>query len=131
MNGPRVDIDDVTCFEYYAHGIAQSLTDANGVSYSLNYNMLGQLISSTGPSGTTLYFYDESGLLLFISLPTNSTFTYEFDAAQQLMAVIDANGNRQSINRDLLGNIEQVELKDNSGIAQWKKLHSYTLNCSW
>ncbi|MCR9654168.1 RHS repeat-associated core domain-containing protein [Vibrio parahaemolyticus] len=150
VDGPRVDVDDVTRFEYDAqanlsrvinslghivsfdnydtHGRAQSVTDANGVSYSLNYNTLGQLISSTGPDGTTLYSYDESGLLVSITLPTNSTFTYEYDAAQQLMAVIDANGNRQSINRDLLGNIEQVELKDNSGIAQWKQLHSYTLN---
>ncbi|TOA99927.1 type IV secretion protein Rhs [Vibrio parahaemolyticus] len=150
VDGPRVDVDDVTRFEYDAqanlsrvinslghvvsfdnydaHGRAQSVTDANGVSYSLNYNTLGQLISSTGPDGTTLYSYDESGLLVSITLPTNSIFTYEYDAAQQLMAVIDANGNRQSINRDLLGNIEQVELKDNSGIAQWKQLHSYTLN---
>ena len=150
VDGPRVDVDDVTRFEYDAqanlsrvinslghvvsfdnydaHGRAQSVTDANGVSYSLNYNTLGQMISSTGPDGTTLYSYDESGLLVSITLPTNSTFTYEYDAAQQLMAVIDANGNRQSINRDLLGNIEQVELKDNSGIAQWKQLHSYTLN---
>ncbi|MGD1335290.1 RHS repeat-associated core domain-containing protein [Vibrio harveyi] len=150
VDGPRVDVDDVTRFEYDAqanlsrvinslghvvsfdnydaHGRAQSVTDANGVSYSLNYNTLGQLISSTGPDGTTLYSYDESGLLVSISLPTNSTFTYEYDAAQQLMAVIDANGNRQSINRDSLGNIEQVELKDNSGIAHWKQLHSYTLN---
>ena len=150
VDGPRVDVDDVTRFEYDAqanlsrvinslghivsfdnydaHGRAQSVTDANGVSYSLNYNTLGQLISSTGPDGTTLYSYDESGLLVSITLPTNITFTYEYDAAQQLMAVIDANGNRQSINRDLLGNIEQVELKDNSGIAQWKQLHSYTLN---
>ncbi|HDI3273404.1 TPA: RHS repeat protein [Vibrio cholerae] len=150
VDGPRVDVDDVTHFEYDAqanlsrvinslghvvsfdnydaHGRAQSVTDANGVSYSLNYNTLGQLISSTGPDGTTLYSYDESGLLVSITLPTNSTFTYEYDAAQQLMAVIDANGNRQSINRDLLGNIEQVELKDNSGIAHWKQLHSYTLN---
>ncbi|HAS6975644.1 RHS repeat-associated core domain-containing protein [Vibrio cyclitrophicus] len=150
VDGPRVDVDDVTRFEYDAqanlsrvinslghvvsfdnydaHGRAQSVTDANGVSYSLNYNTLGQLISSTGPDGTTLYSYDESGLLVSITLPTNSTFTYEYDAAQQLMAVIDANGNRQSINRDLLGNIEQVELKDNSGIAHWKQLHSYTLN---
>ncbi|WHP66635.1 RHS repeat-associated core domain-containing protein [Vibrio harveyi] len=150
VDGPRVDVDDVTRFEYDAqanlsrvinslghvvsfdnydaHGRAQSLTDANGVSYSLNYNTLGQLISSTGPDGTTLYSYDESGLLVSITLPTNSTFTYEYDAAQQLMAVIDANGNRQSINRDSLGNIEQVELKDNSGIAHWKQLHSYTLN---
>ncbi|MGI2995001.1 RHS repeat-associated core domain-containing protein [Vibrio alginolyticus] len=150
VDGPRVDVDDVTRFEYDAqanlsrvinslghivsfdnydaHGRAQSVTDANGVSYSLNYNTLGQLISSTGPDGTTLYSYDELGLLVSITLPTNSTFTYEYDAAQQLMAVIDANGNRQSINRDLLGNIEQVELKDNSGIAQWKQLHSYTLN---
>ncbi|NUW71974.1 RHS repeat protein [Vibrio mediterranei] len=150
VDGPRVDVDDVTRFEYDAqanlsrvinslghivsfdnydaHGRAQSVTDANGVSYSLNYNTLGQLIASTGPDGTTLYSYDESGLLVSISLPTNSTFTYEYDAAQQLMAVIDANGNRQSINRDSLGNIEQVELKDNSGIAHWKQLHSYTLN---
>ncbi|HIF5708456.1 RHS repeat-associated core domain-containing protein [Vibrio parahaemolyticus] len=150
VDGPRVDIDDVTRFEYDAqanlsrvinslghvvsfdtydaHGRAQSVTDANGVSYSLNYNTLGQMISSTGPDGTTLYSYDESGLLVSITLPTNSTFTYEYDAAQQLMAVIDANGNRQSINRDSLGNIEQVELKDNSGIAHWKQLHSYTLN---
>ncbi|EPQ9997603.1 RHS repeat-associated core domain-containing protein [Vibrio vulnificus] len=150
VDGPRVDVDDVTRFEYDAqanlsrvinslghivsfdnydaHGRAQSVTDANGVSYSLNYNTLGQLISSTGPDGTTLYPYDESGLLVSITLPTNSTFTYEYDAAQQLMAVIDANGNRQSINRDSLGNIEQVELKDNSGIAHWKQLHSYTLN---
>ncbi|MCS0096600.1 RHS repeat-associated core domain-containing protein [Vibrio cholerae] len=150
VDGPRVDVDDVTRFEYDAqanlsrvinslghivsfdnydaHGRAQSVTDANGVSYSLNYNTLGQLISSTGPDGTTLYSYDESGLLVSITLPTNSTFTYEYDAAQQLMAVIDANGNRQSINRDSLGNIEQVELKDNSGIAHWKQLHSYTLN---
>ncbi|WP_154119362.1 RHS repeat-associated core domain-containing protein [Vibrio parahaemolyticus] len=150
VDGPRVDVDDVTRFEYDAqanlsrvinslghivsfdnydaHGRAQSVTDANGVSYLLNYNTLGQLISSTGPDGTTLYSYDESGLLVSITLPTNSTFTYEYDAAQQLMAVIDANGNRQSINRDSLGNIEQVELKDNSGIAQWKQLHSYTLN---
>ena len=150
VDGPRVDVDDVTRFEYDAqanlsrvinslghvvsfdnydaHGRAQSVTDANGVSYSLNYNTLGQMISSTGPDGTTLYSYDESGLLVSITLPTNSTFTYEYDAAQQLMAVIDANGNRQSINRDSLGNIEQVELKDNSGIAHWKQLHSYTLN---
>jgi YD repeat-containing protein len=86
VDGPRVDVDDVTRFEYDAqanlsrvinslghvvsfdnydaHGRAQSVTDANGVSYSLNYNTLGQLISSTGPDGTTLYSYDESGLLV-------------------------------------------------------------------
>ncbi|MBB1466226.1 RHS repeat protein [Vibrio sp. SG41-7] len=88
-----MDVDDVTRFEYDAqanlsrvinslgyvvsfdnydaHGRAQSVTDANGVSYSLNYNTLGQLISSTGPDGTTLYSYDESGLLLTCSTTSN------------------------------------------------------------
>lgn len=147
-----MDVDDVTRFEYDAqanlsrvinflghivsfdnydaHGRAQSVTGANGVSYSLNYNTLGQLTSSTGPDGTTLYFYDQLGLLVYISLTNNSTFTYHYDALNRLSSItVDSQPNANMIFRyddpeALYGVGQLTSITDASGVSKC----SYTVS---
>src|SRR5690606_17545953 len=93
---------------YDAHGRPGQVIDANGVTRTLTYDLLGRLTNSTGPEGTTSYTLDAAGLLTGVQLPNGVALTYEYDAAQRLVAVVDAQGNRRELTlNDLGGAVEE------------------------
>ncbi|MFV8382836.1 RHS repeat-associated core domain-containing protein [Vibrio parahaemolyticus] len=150
IDGPRTDVADITQFDYDAqgnlsrisnalghvieysnhdeHGRPQTVTDANSIAYTLIYDALGRLSSSTGPKGTTTYSHNELGQITSVVMPGGLTFSYEYDAAQQLAAVIDQQGNRQELDRNALGDIEEQRLVDTAGVTQWQQYQDYTPN---
>jgi len=147
IDGPRTDVSDVTQFGYDsagnltritnalghvtqllgydAHGRPGQVIDANGVTRTLTYDLLGRLISSTGPEGTTTYTLDATGLLTGVQLPNGVALTYEYDDAQRLVAVVDAQGNRRELTLNDLGGAVEEKLLDPAGLPKWLEQRTF------
>jgi RHS repeat-associated protein len=83
-----------TVYSYDAAGEVLSIVNhapdgSVNSQYSYTYDVLGNPITETGPSGTTRYTYDADGQLTSASLPGGRTITYQYDAAGNRTAVTD------------------------------------------
>ncbi|MFY0990976.1 RHS repeat-associated core domain-containing protein [Halomonas sp. C05BenzN] len=150
IDGPRSDVTDLTTFDYDgqgnlttitnalghvtqlaghdAHGRPQSLTDANGVSWTLAYDDRQRLISLTGPTGTTTFTFDPAGLLIGETLPNGATLTHHYDDAQRRVATTDASGNRLEHDLNALGDPELSRLRDAQDTVHWQETRQYGEN---
>ncbi|MEQ8426896.1 MAG: RHS repeat-associated core domain-containing protein [Gammaproteobacteria bacterium] len=138
IDGPRVDVADITRFEYDAQGILVKTTNAlghvsimtehdahgrpltmvdpNGTVTTLSYDARGRLLSRTVDGHTTSYQYDRAGNIVKTTLPNGAFLENEYDAAQRLVAVQDNLGNRIEYTLDRLGNRIQEDVKDPNGV---------------
>ncbi len=150
VDGPRTDVSDVTSFAYDAqgnldtitnplghetrlqdhdaHGRPHTVVDANGVTWTLAYDDRGRLERMTGPTGTFGFTFNDAGLLVEESLPNGQTLTLEYDAAQRLVATVDALGNRQERELNALGDPEVSRLLNGQGTVKWQESRTYGEN---
>lgn len=134
-DGPRTDVNDITRYQYdslgrltsisnalnqtsrinsyNADGQPLSVTDANGLTSQLRYDLRGRLLSiQAGATETTQYQYDAAGLLTKLIRPDGSFLSYRYDDAHRLIGVNDALGNRIDYTLDAAGNRIKTEVHD-------------------
>jgi YD repeat-containing protein len=158
-DGPRTDVSDLTSYTYDvqgnlasvtnalsqtttlggydANGRPGTITDANGLVTSLNYDVRGRLTSRTAGAGTadaetTSYSYDGVGQLTGVTTPSGATYTYTYDAAHRLTDITDNLGNTIHYTLDAMGNRTQEQTKD--ALGNVVQTHSRTfdaLNRLW
>ncbi|MES9971963.1 MAG: RHS repeat-associated core domain-containing protein [Candidatus Thiodiazotropha sp.] len=141
VDGPRVDVDDITTYGYDDNGNRTSTTNAlgrvtrvteydgvgrpltivdpNGLTTSLSYDprgrLTGQTLSDGATTRTTVYDYDPVGNLIRVTLSDGSYIQYDYDPAHRLIGIEDSQGNRIDYSLDAMGNRESEEVRDPSG----------------
>ncbi len=111
--------------DHDAHGHPQKIIGPNGVVQTLTYDLRGRLQSTTGPEGTTIYAFDDAGLLSSLTKPNGVTVTYHYDSAHRLIETTDALGNKRTFTRDGLGNITTESLIDPAGQLHWTEQREF------
>lgn len=137
IDGPRLDIEDITLFNYNANGDLasvsnalghtttlsnhdtsgrpQTITDANAQISLLDYNARGWIKSRNQSGQITLFDYDKVGQLRKLTQPTGAYLEYTYDAAHRLSDINDNLGNTLHYTLDAMGNRKNTELTDPSG----------------
>jgi YD repeat-containing protein len=83
----------VTLMTYTAAGQLATLTDSAGIVTGYTYDAAGNMISSTDPSGTTIYAYDSMNRLTRIIDPLGHITSNSYDKQGNRVSQTDANGN--------------------------------------
>ena len=144
IDGPRVDLSDITTFGYDAQGNRTSITNAlnhitqitshdasgrpltmvdpNGAVTELTYDPRGRLLTRTTDGQTTSMDYDGVGNITRITQPDGSYINYEYDAAHRLVGISDILGNRIEYTLDNAGNRTQEQVFDPTNTL--KRSHS-------
>jgi YD repeat-containing protein len=134
VDGPRIDLSDVTAYTYYAdddpdmdkrgnvatitnaaghriditaynaHGQPLTMVDANALTTTFTYDPRRRLRTRTVGSEQTTYDYDPNGLLSKVTLPDGSFLSYGYDAAHRLTSITDNQGNRIAYTLDNAAN---------------------------
>lgn len=138
-------LGDVTTFSYNS-GAPISTKDALGHGYSMTYDGDGRLVSLIDPNGlarrttytprgqvatssvgleTTTYTYDAAQNLVGVTQPDGAHYTYQNDAAHQLVRILDALGYHQDLTRDLNGNVTLEQVLDAAGTIVRQRSHAY------
>lgn len=139
IDGPRTDVADKTSYSYDSQGNLtsvtnalnqitklgdydpsgrpRSITDPNGFTTTLSYDLRGRLKSIKKGGEETGYTYDKAGNLTKISLPGGVAYTYVYDPAHRLTDIQDQDGNGIHFTLDKAGNRLKEEIKDRSGKA--------------
>jgi RHS repeat-associated protein len=137
IDGPRIDVSDVTSYTYTAQGLRSSITnalghttqitsydsnnrplqwtDANGLITQLSYTNAGELSQYTVSGQTTELHYDGVGNLIGILPPHGAWLYLQYNDARQLIQIEDIAGNTIVYTRDLAGNITLQQTKDAQG----------------
>lgn len=148
IDGPRVDLSDITTFGYDAQGNRTSITNAlghvtqitahdasgrpltivdpNGVTTQLTYDPRGRLLTRITDGQTTTMDYDGVGNITRITQPNGSYINYEYDASHRLVAISDNLGNRIQYTLDNAGNRTQEQVFDQSNAL--RRSHSNTFD---
>ena len=133
IDGPRTDVSDVTTIEYYADNPSEglnrgqlkkvtnalsqetlyggyngfgkpgSVTDVNGVTATLAYDLAGRLTARTVLAKTTSYEYDDAGRLTAVELPGGRRLEMTYTGAGLQSRVTDGLGNYLAYTYDLSG----------------------------
>ena len=101
--------------DYDANGRVGSITDPNGLTTTLSYDLRGRLSSRNTGGETTGYSYDGVGNLTQVTLSTGGSYTYTYDAAHRLTDITDNTGNRIHYTLDNAGNRIKEETFDSIG----------------
>ncbi|MES9993736.1 MAG: RHS repeat-associated core domain-containing protein, partial [Candidatus Thiodiazotropha sp.] len=141
IDGPRLDVNDITVYGYDAQGNRTSITNAlnhdtqitehdgvgrpltiidpNGLTTTLRYSPRGhltqQILSDGVTNRTTDYSYDPVGNLVRVTQPDGSYILYHYDAANRLEGMEDSQGNQIVYQLDAMGNREREEVLDPNG----------------
>lgn len=106
----------LTRFELYdAHGRVGRIIDPNKLETILTYTPRGWLASRTVGGEQWTYEYYKTGQLKLVTAPDQSTLTYTYDDAHQLIGVADNAGNSITFAVDLAGNRTADVVKDPAG----------------
>jgi RHS repeat-associated protein len=142
VDGPRLDVNDITNYSYDAQGNRTlirnalgheiqisahdaagrplTLVDPNGLTTQLSYNSRGHLIGMALSDGittrTTAYTYDSVGNLTGVTQPDGTTLGFVYDAANQLIGLHDGLGNRIDYTLDAMGNRTSEQISDTHGV---------------
>jgi len=148
VDGPRVDVQDITTHTYNLDGTRATTTNALGHVTRYNaYDGAGRLISVTDPNGITTeftyhvrgwletvtvrhptnsslnakttYTYDAVGQLTRVTLPNGMATNYEYTDARQLKAVFNDLGERIEYELDAAGNRKKENIKNATGLIQY------------
>ncbi|MCU7853101.1 MAG: RHS repeat protein [Candidatus Thiodiazotropha sp. (ex Monitilora ramsayi)] len=151
IDGPRIDVSDITTYDYdtqgnrilirnalgqethtTAHdGAGRPLTviDPNGLTTQLTYAPRGRLISQSVSDGTdtrvTDYTYDPVGNLTQVTSPDGSVLNYNYDAANRLIGIEDGTGNRIDYTLDAMGNRLETQVTDPNGVLKQHQQQVY------
>jgi RHS repeat-associated protein len=145
IDGPRVDVSDITTFDYDNSGnlthvtnalghtslISQhdlsgrplTLIDANGAMTTLTYDVRGRLLSQFSSGNLTEYTYDATGNVTTISLSNGEVISYHYDSAHRNIGYSDALGNKVTYTLDDAGNHISEDITDSSQTLT--RTHSY------
>ncbi|MEW8509079.1 MAG: RHS repeat-associated core domain-containing protein [Candidatus Thiodiazotropha sp.] len=141
IDGPRIDVSDITTYSYDAQGNRTSITNAlsqvtqvtahdaigrpltivdpNGLITSLTYDPRGRLtqhsLSDSVTNRTTQYSYDPVGNLIQVTQPDGGFIAYEYDSAHRLIGMEDNQGNRIDYTLDAMGNRLSEQVGDPQG----------------
>ncbi|MEW8117482.1 MAG: RHS repeat-associated core domain-containing protein [Candidatus Thiodiazotropha sp.] len=141
IDGPRLDVSDITTYGYDAQGNRISITNAlsqvtqitahdaagrpltsvnpNGLTTTLSYDLRGRLtqqsLSDGSTTRTTLYNYDPVGNLTRVTHPDGSFISYDYDPAHRLIGLEDNQGNRIDYTLDAMGNRLGEQVSDPNG----------------
>ena len=137
IDGPRVDVNDITTFEYNVqgnlskttnalfqetkitnynvHGQPLTIVDVNDTITTLAYDARRRLLTRTVDGQTTTFERDSVGNITKTTLPNGSFLVNEYDDAQRLIAVEDNLSNRIEYLLDRQGNIVRESVKDQQG----------------
>ncbi len=134
IDGPRIDVSDITALDYDNQGNLISITNAlghtsqiiahdasgrplesispNALHTTFQYDVRGRLIQSqTFAEGDavnariTTYTYTPAGDIATITVPQGDTLSYTYDEARRLTRVTDSLGHYIDYVPDLMGNI--------------------------
>ncbi|MCC7124014.1 MAG: RHS repeat protein [Acidobacteria bacterium] len=115
-----------TTYAYDGYGRLQTVTEADGYAVTTSYDALNRVTATTYPDGTTetktyarldlvaekdrlgrvtRHFYDGFGRRTATQDPANRTITQVWCDCGSLEALIDANGNRTTWERDVQGRV--------------------------
>jgi RHS repeat-associated protein len=145
IDGPRTDPSDTISFSYYPNdpaqglnrgfihtvtnalghtttysnynsfGKAETITDASGLTTTLQFDGNDRVVSRTNGSHTTNYVYDDSGKLLSQSLPGGRTVTYSYNSAGNVEKIINSLGNSISYTYDSESRKTKQSINDPAG----------------
>ena len=141
LDGPRIDVVDVTSYTYDISGNRATMrnalghvtqytdydgagrllrmVDPNGLVTSFTYHPRGWLLSQTFGEGagaaTTQYDYDPAGNITRITSPDGAYLDFTYDAANRLDSIADSDGNRVDYTLDTMGNRVAEETKNPQG----------------
>jgi len=137
IDGPRIDVPDITTYTYdthdnltaitnalghltlfsayNSHGQPLSITDPNGVITTFEYDTRQRLIRRTAGERTTRFSYDPVGNLIRITYPDGSYLEHLYDAARRIVGVADNLDNRVNYTLDAAGNRLSEEVFDPQG----------------
>ena len=140
VDGPRIDVNDLTTYEYTELGLLKSVTnalghkvefkdhnvqglpetlvDANGSVTQYQYDNRGNTTQITQVTDqgniTTVYEYDSVGLLVKVSFADQTTLSFSYDDAYRRTDITNSLGERIHYELDNAGNIKTVETFDQS-----------------
>ncbi|HYE86061.1 MAG TPA: hypothetical protein VEA16_06885, partial [Vicinamibacterales bacterium] len=109
-----------TFLAYDGAGRAKQVRDSNGTVTTLGYDIRGRLVSRSlraadGTTETMRIDYLATGLVDKITQPDGVFTRFHYDAAQRLIAIEDALGNRIEYTLDAAGNRTREQVKDPNG----------------
>ncbi|HLA74959.1 MAG TPA: RHS repeat-associated core domain-containing protein [Gammaproteobacteria bacterium] len=147
VNGPRLDMTDITTYtydasgnltsiinalnqvtqitSYDAHGHPLTIKEPNGLVTQLQYDTRGRLISSTIGTEVTSYTYNTVGQIASITLPTGAYLNYSYDSAHRLIQISDSLDNRIVYTLDSMGNRLKEEIFDANNTLTQTRAHVY------
>ncbi|MCW8998334.1 MAG: hypothetical protein OQK04_06425, partial [Kangiellaceae bacterium] len=137
IDGPRVDVSDITTIEYSSRGYVSKITNALGhTTLFSNHNIFGQPALITRPDGsinrysyhprgwllkseldiygdkrTTIYSYDKAGQLIKLTKPDASIFKFSYDSAHRLASVTNTDNESKVYTYDAASNLTQESIK--------------------
>ena len=142
-DGPRTDVSDLTTYTYYncntggscghiqtitdalghtttynsydANGLPLVVTDPNGVTTSMTYDLRQRILTRTVGGEQTTFTYYPTGLLKKVVTPDGAYLSYVYDAAHRLIEVDDSMGDREIYTLDGAGNRQKEQAYDPSG----------------
>ena len=138
LDGPRTDVNDLTIYEYNENGWLLKVTnalghetqvldynlkgqplrvrDANNIETSMTYHPRGWLetrtIHSTHGDLTTVYGYDDAGMVTGITTPDGKSITLSYDTAHRLTKVTNNLGETMELTLDEFGKPKVTEVRD-------------------
>ncbi|MES9888922.1 MAG: RHS repeat-associated core domain-containing protein [Candidatus Sedimenticola sp. 6PFRAG1] len=147
IDGPRLDVSDITIYSYDEQGNRTAITNAlghtthitahdaagrplevvgpNGLMIRLTYDIRGRLINSSKGDQTTDISYDAVGNVTSITQPDGSFVHYSYDNTNRLTGLEDSEGNRISYSLDSMGNRLEVKISDPEGQLVRLQRHTY------
>ncbi|MBT3022141.1 MAG: hypothetical protein KUF77_04495 [Candidatus Thiodiazotropha sp. (ex Lucina aurantia)] len=141
IDGPRIDVSDITTYGYNTQGNRISITNVlsqvtqitahdaagrpltivnpNGLTTTLSYDLRGRMtqqsLSDGSTTRTTLYNFDPVGNLTRVTQPDGSFISYDYDPAHRLIGMEDNQGNRIDYTLDAMGNHLSEQVSDPNG----------------
>ncbi|AWM80062.1 sugar-binding protein [Gammaproteobacteria bacterium ESL0073] len=143
MDGPRTDVSDITQYQYNASGQLSKqinavghtttynsydksgnpsmVTDANGIVTTFTYTPEGWLASGITAGAKTSYIYDAIGQVTKVTLPDNSSLSYQWDDAKRLISITNNLKESMTYRYDAMGNSIEETVKKGTTITQQVK----------
>lgn len=100
---------------YSPHGLPEVITDPNGLTTTMSYDVRQRLISVDVGGEATTYSYDPVGLMTRVTQPNGAYLAYRYDNAHRLIEIKDQLSNTRTYTLDAMGNRIKEDLFDPNG----------------
>ncbi|NIA53524.1 RHS repeat protein [Massilia sp. TW-1] len=99
-----------TYTEYNGLGLPQKITDPNGVTTTISYDIRGNVSQQSVPNvGSQTFTYGGDGRLASVSYSDGRSVTYHYNSAGRLVDRVNALGEKVSFNFDYLNNVRTTQ----------------------